>query len=96
MFYFISFHHYQGFDVVCLFVNDTADAATIKILSANGTKMIANRCAGFDRVDTKAALAYGISLARVPAYSPYAVAEFAISLLMGVNRKIHRASARVK
>lgn len=85
-----------GFDVVCLFVNDTADAATIKILSANGTKMIANRCAGFDRVDTKAALAYGISLARVPAYSPYAVAEFAISLLMGVNRKIHRASARVK
>jgi len=85
-----------GFDIVCLFVNDTADAETIKILSNNGTKMIANRCAGFDRVDTKAALAYGVSLARVPAYSPYAVAEFAISLLMGVNRKIARASARVK
>jgi len=85
-----------GFDVVCLFVNDTADAETIKILSKNGTKLIANRCAGFDRVDTKAALAYNVSLARVPAYSPYAVAEFGISLLMGVNRKLARASSRVK
>merc|ERR1712183_107871 len=72
------------------------DADTIKVLSSNGVKMIANRCAGFDRVDTKAALAYGVSLARVPAYSPYAVAEFAISLLMGVNRKLARASSRVK
>lgn len=87
---------FQGHDVVCLFVNDTADADTIQILSKVGVKMISNRCAGFDRVDTKAALAYGITLARVPAYSPYAVAEFAISLLMGVNRKIARASARVK
>lgn len=85
-----------GYDAVCLFVNDSANAATIKTLSALGVKMIANRCAGFDRVDTKAALAYNITLARVPAYSPYAVAEFAISLLMGVNRKIARASARVK
>lgn len=75
---------------------DTADAETINILSKNGVKMIANRCAGFDKVDTKAALAYGVSLARVAAYSPYAVAEFAISLLMGVNRKIAKASARVK
>lgn len=86
----------SGHDIVCLFVNDTADSKTIKILSENGVKMIANRCAGFDRVDTKAALAYGVSLARVPAYSPYAVAEFAISLLMGINRKIAKASARVK
>lgn len=77
-------------------MNDTADADTIKILSKVGVKMISNRCAGFDRIDTKAALAYGISLARVPAYSPYSVAEFAISLLMGINRKIARASARVK
>mmetsp|Transcript_4264 Transcript_4264/g.4809 ORF Transcript_4264/g.4809 Transcript_4264/m.4809 type:complete len:521 (-) Transcript_4264:206-1768(-) len=84
------------FDVVCLFVNDSADAETIKILSKNGIKMIANRSAGFDRVDTKAALAYGVSLARVPAYSPYAVAEFAITLLMSVNRKIIRATSRVK
>ena len=76
-----------GYDAVCLFVNDTADASTIQTLSALGVKAIFNRCAGFDRVDTKAALAYGITLARVPAYSPYAVAEMAISLLMGVNRK---------
>lgn len=86
----------KGFDVVCLFVNDTADKDTIQILSNNGVKMIANRCAGFDRVDTAAALAFGISLARVPAYSPYAVAEMGISLLMGVNRKIAKASTRVK
>jgi D-lactate dehydrogenase len=85
-----------GYDAVCLFVNDTANSPTIKTLSALGVKMIANRCAGFDRVDTKAALAYNVTLARVPAYSPYAVAEMAISLLMGVNRKIARASARVK
>ena len=85
-----------GYDAVCLFVNDTANASAIQTLSALGVKMIANRCAGFDRVDTKAALAYGITLARVPAYSPYAVAEMAISLLMGVNRKIARANNRVK
>ncbi|KAL3907996.1 MAG: hypothetical protein SGILL_008650 [Bacillariaceae sp.] len=85
-----------GYDAVCLFVNDTANAKTIQTLSKLGVKMIANRCAGFDRVDTKAALAYGITLARVPAYSPYAVAEMAVSLLMGVNRKISRASNRVR
>jgi D-isomer specific 2-hydroxyacid dehydrogenase, catalytic domain len=85
-----------GYDAVCLFVNDTANANTIQTLSKLGVKMIANRCAGFDRVDTRAALAYGVTLARVPAYSPYAVAEMAISLLMGVNRKIARASNRVK
>jgi D-lactate dehydrogenase len=85
-----------GYDAVCLFVNDTANASTIQTLSKLGVKMIANRCAGFDRVDTKAALAYGITLARVPAYSPYAVAEMAVSLLMGVNRKIAKASNRVR
>lgn len=60
------------------------------------TKLIAMRCAGFDRVDTKAAKALGLTVARVPAYSPYAVAEHAISLLMAVNRKTHIASVRVK
>jgi len=91
-----SAHYASGYDVVCIFVNDTADADTIQILHKNGVQMICNRCAGFDRVDSKAALAYGVSLARVPAYSPYAVAEFSISLLMGLNRKIAKASARVK
>jgi D-lactate dehydrogenase len=85
-----------GYDAVCLFVNDSANAATIQTLSALGVRIICNRCAGFDRVDTKAALAYNLSLARVPAYSPYAVAEMAVSLLMSLNRKIARASARVK
>jgi D-lactate dehydrogenase len=61
-----------------------------------GVRMVALRCAGFDRVDMRAALAYGFTVARVPAYSPYAVAEHAASLLMAVNRKIAKASARVK
>lgn len=85
-----------GYDAVCLFVNDTADNETLMVLSLCGVKMIAMRCAGFDRVDMKTAKTLGISVARVPAYSPYAVAEHAIALLMSVNRKITMASARVK
>ena len=85
-----------GYDAVCLFVNDNADTNALWVLSMGGVKFIAMRCAGFDRVDTKAAKALGLSVARVPAYSPYAVAEHAISLLMAVNRKIHIASVRVK
>ncbi|KAL7498657.1 hypothetical protein ACHAWT_006479, partial [Skeletonema menzelii] len=85
-----------GYDAVCLFVNDTADTDTLWVLSMGGVKLIAMRCAGFDRVDTKAAKAFGLTVTRVPAYSPYAVAEHAISLLMAVNRKTHIASVRVK
>ena len=85
-----------GYDAVCLFVNDNASADVLKTLSLLGVKMIAMRCAGFDRVDTKAAKAFNLTVARVPAYSPYAVAEMAVALLMSVNRKIHRASNRVK
>ena len=85
-----------GYDAVCLFVNDTASADVLKTLSRVGVQMIALRCAGFDRVDTKAAKAYGLTVARVPAYSPYAVAEMAVALLMTVNRRIHHASNRVK
>jgi len=85
-----------GYDAVCLFVNDTADKEALLILSMGGVKMIAMRCAGFDRVDTKVAKSLGISIARVPAYSPYAVAEHAIALLMSVNRRITVASTRVK
>jgi len=85
-----------GYDAVCLFVNDTANATVLQMLSRIGVKMVAMRCAGFDRVDTKAARAFGMTVARVPAYSPYAVAEMAISLLMTVNRKITKASNRVK
>ena len=85
-----------GYDAVCLFVNDTANSDVLWVLSMGGVKLIAMRCAGFDRVDTKAAQALGLSVARVPAYSPYAVAEYAIALLMSVNRKTHAASQRVK
>jgi len=85
-----------GYDAVCLFVNDTADQEALTILSMGGVKLVAMRCAGFDRVDLKSLEALGMSIARVPAYSPYAVAEHAISLLMSVNRHISAASARVK
>ena len=85
-----------GYDAVCTFVNDTADAETCRMLSKLGVEMIAQRAAGFDRIDTKAARAYGLTVARVPAYSPHAVAEMAISLLMAVNRKIAKANSRVK
>ena len=85
-----------GYDAVCLFVNDSASEQIIRTLSLLNVKMIAMRCAGFDRVDTRAARAYGLTVARVPAYSPYAVAEMAVTLLMAVNRKIARADARIK
>jgi D-lactate dehydrogenase len=84
-----------GYDAVCTFVNDIADEDVIRMLSMLGVKMIAQRAAGFDRIDTKAALTFGLTVARVPAYSPYAVAEHAMSLLMTLNRKITRASSRV-
>jgi CRP-like cAMP-binding protein len=85
-----------GYDAVCCFVNDDANSNVIQTLSLVGVKCIAMRCAGFDRVDTRAATAYGLTVCRVPAYSPYAVAEMAIALLMAVNRKITKASNRVK
>jgi D-lactate dehydrogenase len=79
-----------GHDILCLFVNDTADQQALKSLSNMGIKMIAMRCAGYDRVDTDAAETLGLTVARVPAYSPYAVAEHAITLLMTLNRNIHK------
>eukprot|EP00563_Minutocellus_polymorphus_P021390 CAMPEP_0197718266 /NCGR_PEP_ID=MMETSP1434-20131217/2488_1 /TAXON_ID=265543 /ORGANISM="Minutocellus polymorphus, Strain CCMP3303" /LENGTH=534 /DNA_ID=CAMNT_0043302897 /DNA_START=97 /DNA_END=1701 /DNA_ORIENTATION=+ len=85
-----------GYDAICLFVNDNADAECLRILSLLSVKMIVMRCAGFDRVDIHAAKAYGFTVARVPAYSPYAVAEHAIALLMSVNRRIHTANVRTK
>ena len=85
-----------GYNAVCLFVNDNASADVLHVLSRMGVKMIAMRCAGFDRVDTRAAKAFDLTVCRVPAYSPFAVAEMAVALLMSVNRKIHHASNRVK
>jgi len=85
----------RGFDVVCIFVNDTADETVLKILAENGVKLIALRCAGYNNVDLKA-VKDKITVVRVPAYSPSAVAEFAAALLLTVNRKTHKAYIRTR
>ena len=85
----------QGVDAVCIFVNDTADAAVIDALVANGVKLLALRCAGFNNVDLKAAKGK-LPVVRVPAYSPYAVAEYSLALMLSLNRKIHRAYWRTR
>ncbi|HEY9623703.1 MAG TPA: 2-hydroxyacid dehydrogenase [Crinalium sp.] len=86
----------SGFPAVCIFVNDQADASTLKILASRGTRLIALRCAGFNNVDLKVAAQLGMIVVRVPAYSPYAVAEHAVGLLLTLNRRIHRAYNRVR
>ncbi len=86
----------RDFPVVCVFVNDHLDAATVAALAAGGTRLIALRCAGFNNVDLKAAETHGIKVVRVPDYSPYAVAEHTAALILTLNRKIHRAYNRVR
>ncbi len=86
----------QGYDVVCVFVNDVVNAQVIKTLAECGVKLIALRCAGFNNVDLKAAAAAGIKVVRVPAYSPYAVAEHGVALLMSLTRHIPQAYLRTK
>ncbi len=86
----------SGFKVICVFVNDRIDTGVVEELSRIGVEMIALRCAGYNNVDLKACAKYEISVARVPAYSPYAVAEHSIALMMALNRHIHRAHNRVR
>jgi D-lactate dehydrogenase len=86
----------RNFPVVCVFVNDQLDRETLNILAQSDTKLIALRCAGFNNVDLKAAKEFGITVVRVPAYSPYAVAEHAVGLILTLNRKLHRAYYRVR
>lgn len=86
----------QGCVAVCVFVNDDVNGEVVANLSVLGVKMIALRCAGFNNVDLKVAQALNISVARVPAYSPYAVAEHAVALLMAINRKIPQGYNRYK
>ncbi|MCG8481513.1 MAG: 2-hydroxyacid dehydrogenase, partial [Spirochaetales bacterium] len=86
----------EGAEVVCIFVNDTADRHALEELARVGVKMVALRCAGFNNVDLAAAEEFGITVARVPAYSPHAVAEHAIALLCGLNRRLPRAYNRVR
>ncbi|MDZ4850917.1 MAG: 2-hydroxyacid dehydrogenase [Pirellulaceae bacterium] len=86
----------EGTQAVCIFVNDHADRECLKTLASLGVKLIALRCAGFNNVDLVAAQEYGLSVVRVPAYSPHAVAEHTVGLLLTLNRKIHRAYNRVR
>jgi D-lactate dehydrogenase len=85
----------QGCSAVCAFVNDTIDAETIDVLSGLGVKAIAMRCAGYNNVDMKHAYKK-LNIMRVPAYSPYAVAEHAAALLLALNRKTHKAYNRTR
>lgn len=85
----------QGADAVCIFVNDIVNAKIIRVLVDNGVKLLALRSAGFNNVDLKAA-AGKLPVVRVPAYSPYAVAEYALTLMLSLNRKVHRAYWRTR
>ena len=86
----------EGYDAVSVFVNDQVDAQVIESLAGLGVRFIALRCAGYNNVDLDAAKRCSIQVVRVPAYSPYAVAEHAAALLLGLNRHIHKAYNRVR
>lgn len=85
----------NGFDAVCVFVNDTVSAEVLSTLERLSIKLVALRCAGYNNVDLKAA--YGkVHIVRVPAYSPHAVAEHTVALMLSLNRKIHKAYTRTR
>lgn len=86
----------NGSQVVCIFVNDIADKSVLQKLKDVGVKLIALRCAGFNNVDLRAAEKLGICVVRVPAYSPYAVAEHTVGLILALNRRIYRAHTRIR
>jgi D-lactate dehydrogenase len=85
-----------GFEAICPFVNDRVSAEILQLLAPAGLRLLTLRSAGFNHVDLKAAAAQGVRVARVPAYSPYAVAEHAVGMILTLNRKLHRAYARVR
>lgn len=86
----------ENADAVCVFVNDHVNAAVCKQLAEKGVKVVALRCAGFNNVDLDAAKQYGLRICRVPAYSPEAVAEHAVAMILTLNRKTHKAYNRVR
>ena len=86
----------KGADVACIFVNGICDEQVIHILADEGVRLIALRCAGFNNVDVTAAKARGIRVVRVPAYSPHGVAEYAVALMLCLNRKVYRAVNRTR
>lgn len=83
-------------EAICVFVNDRITQPVVKLLSAKGVKIIALRCAGFNNVDLNATAQYNIRVVRVPAYSPHAVAEHAVAMIMTLNRKTHKAYNRIR
>lgn len=83
-------------DIVCSFVSDKFDRKCLEILAAKGVKLLALRSAGFNHVDVPTTRELGITVCRVPSYSPHSVAEFAVGLMLSLNRKIHRAYSRVR
>lgn len=85
-----------GHQAICVFVNDDVGAKVLNVLARVGVRLVALRCTGFNNVDLQAARTLGIRVARVPAYSPHAVAEHTIALLLALNRKLHRAFNRVR
>ena len=86
----------NGFDAICVFVNDTVNDTVIEQLASQGINTILLRCAGFNNVDLSAAKAHKIKVLRVPAYSPEAVAEHCIALMLTLSRKTHKAYNRVR
>jgi len=86
----------HGFTAICAFVNDDLSAKVLKKLALGGTKLIALRCAGFNHVDLAQAKTLDLTIVRVPAYSPQAVAEHALALILALNRKLHKAYNRTR
>jgi D-lactate dehydrogenase len=86
----------EAYEVVCAFINDDLSAPVLEQLAAGGTQLIALRSAGFNHVDLAAAQHLGLSVVRVPAYSPHAVAEHAVALILSLNRHLHRACNRTR
>jgi D-lactate dehydrogenase len=86
----------EGYAGLCAFVNDVLDAEVIHALAEQGTELVAMRCAGFNNVDLRAAEEHGIAVTRVPAYSPYAVAEHTVGLMLALERRLHKAYNRVR
>jgi D-lactate dehydrogenase len=86
----------RGFPAVCAFVNDRLDGDAVATLAEGGTRLVLLRCAGYNNVDLQAAARHDVTVARVPAYSPHAVAEHALALMLTLNRRTHRAFNRVR
>ena len=86
----------KGYDAICAFVNDKVDTETLMAMKKKGIKLLALRCAGFNNVDLEAAERFNVTVLRVPAYSPEAVAEHALALILTLNRKTHKAYNRIR